>query len=404
MTTTNEGATSNAAARRSPLRIALVGAGPAALFAAEELLRCGRPVALEIFEKLPHPGGLVRYGVAPDHPHTRRVARLFERTLAHPDVRLHLGIEIGRTLAWRDLRARFDAVVVATGAEDDRKLGIPGEHLPGVHASLAFAGWANGHPDYANEPFDFDVESAVILGHGNVALDLVRLLCRDPAQLRDTDIAPAALAALERSRIRTLHVIGRRGPVQAAFGENEILEIGALPGVNLRVDPAVAMPNPADEKELADPAADRARAVVKALRAYASRAPVPDARVTVSFDFLRRPLGFNGGPHVEGVTLELCRLEGDPGKQRAVPTGALQKLACGLVLVSIGHRGRPLPGLPFDEERGIVPTREHRVVDGDRPVPGIYAVGWIKRGARGLIGHNRRDAMDTIKALLADFP
>lgn len=388
---------------RPPLRVALAGSGPAALFLAGELLASGRPVAVELFEKLPHPYGLVRYGVAPDHPHTRRITKLLERTLAHPACKLHTGVEIGRTLAWDDLRARFDAVVVATGAEDDRELGIPGEHLPGVHSSLSFAGWVNGHPDYAHEPFDFSAEKAVIIGNGNVALDIVRLLSHDPDRLRETDIAPAALAALAGSRLRTLHVIGRRGPVQSAFGENEIAEIGTLPGLNLRVDPVVAMPNAADEQELADPGADRVRAVVKTLRDYASRPAPPGARVTVSFDFLRRPLGISGGGRGDGITLELCRLEGDPGKQQAVPTGALQKLSCGLVFVSIGHHGRPIPGLPFDATRGVIPTREHRVVAGDHVLPGVYAVGWIKRGAKGLIGHNRRDAIETAKAILADF-
>ena len=382
---------------------AIVGAGPSGFYAAAELLRLVPGARVDLFERLFAPHGLVRYGVAPDHPHTRRITKLLERTLAHPACKFHPGVEIGRTLAWDDLRARFDAVAVATGAEDDRELGIPGEHLAGVHSSLAFAGWVNGHPDYTREPFDFSAETAVIIGNGNVALDIVRILSHDPDRLRETDIAPAALAALADSRLRNLHVIGRRGPVQAAFGENEIAELGDLPGLNLRVDPVVAMPNAADEQELADPAADRVRAVVKTLRGYASRPATPGARVTVSFDFLRRPLGISGSGRVDGITLELCRLEGDPGRQQAVPTGALQKLPCGLVFVSIGHHGRPLPGLPFDASRGVIPTREHRVVAGDHVLPGVYTVGWIKRGARGLIGHNRRDATETAKAILADF-
>ncbi|HMP75995.1 MAG TPA: FAD-dependent oxidoreductase [Kiritimatiellia bacterium] len=382
----------------APFRVAIVGAGPAGFFTAEELLKAKRPVTVDLFERLPHPYGLVRYGVAPDHPHTRRVTALMARTAANPACTLRFGVEVGRDITIGQLREQFDAVVIATGAEADRRLGIPGENLPGVHSSLAFAGWINGHPDFADEPFSFETETAVIIGNGNVALDIVRLLAKDPAALRETDIAPAALAKLARSSLRRIHVIGRRGPVQAAFGENEILEIGTLPGVNLRVDPVVAMPGAADEAELADPAADRARAVVKTLREYASRPSSPDARITVSFDFLRRPLGLSGNGRVEEITLELERLEGKPGGQNAVPTGALQTLRCGLVISSIGHRGVPLPGLPFDEERGVIPA------DGHRVAPGIYAVGWIKRGARGLIGHNRRDAMETVKAIWADHP
>lgn len=382
------------------LRIAIIGSGPAGCFTAEELLNCGRPVAISLFERLAQPFGLVRYGVAPDHPQTRRMLKLLERTTAR--VTLRTGVEIGRDLAPEQLRQEFDVIVVATGAEDDRELGIPGEHLAGVHSSLSFAGWVNGHPDYADTPFRFDTDTAVIIGQGNVALDIVRLLCHDEARLRETDIAPAALAALATSQIRTIHVIGRRGPAQAAFGENEIIELGTLPHIALRVDPIVTMPSPADEKELADEKADRPRAVVKALREFASRPDPSEIRRTVSIDFLRRPLGISGGSRVEEITLELNRLEGEPGKQVAVPTGALQKLSCGLVFASIGHQARPIPGLPFDESRGVIPTRDHRITLDDQPIPGLYAVGWVKRGARGLIGHNRRDAMETVKAILAD--
>ena len=382
------------------LRIAIIGSGPAGCFTAEELLNCGRPVAITLFERLAQPFGLVRYGVAPDHPHTRRMLKLLERTTGR--VTLRTGVEIGRDLSPEQLRQEFDVIVVATGAEDDRELGIPGEHLAGVHSSLSFAGWVNGHPDYADTPFRFDTDTAVIVGQGNVALDIVRLLCHDEARLRETDIAPAALAALAASQIRTIHVIGRRGPAQAAFGENEIIELGNLPHVALRVDPIVTMPSPADEKELADEKADRPRAVVKALREFASRPDPSEIRRTVSIDFLRRPLGISGGGRVEEITLELNRLEGEPGKQVAVPTGALQKLSCGLVFASIGHQARPLPGLPFDESLGVIPTRDHRITLDDQPIPGLYAVGWVKRGARGLIGHNRRDAMETVKAILAD--
>ncbi len=382
------------------LRVAIIGSGPAGCFTAEELLRCGRPVDLTLFERLAQPFGLVRYGVAPDHPHTRRILKLLERTAG--SVTLRTGVDVGRDLPLEQLRRDFDVIVVATGAEDDRQLGIPGEHLPGVHSSLSFAGWVNGHPDYVDTPFRFDTETVVIIGQGNVALDIVRLLCHDETRLRETDIAPAALAALAASRVRTIHVIGRRGPAQAAFGENEIIELGTLPGLALRVDPIVTMPGPADEKELADEKADRPRAVVKTLREFASCPDPSEIRRTVSIDFLRRPLGISGCNRVEEITLELNRLEGEPGKQVAVPTGALQKLACGLVFVSVGHQARPIPGLPFDETHGVIPTRDHRIILDGQPLPGLYAVGWVKRGARGLIGHNRRDAMETVKTILAD--
>ena len=383
-----------------PLRIAILGSGPAGCFTAEELLRSGRPVDITVFERLALPFGLVRYGVAPDHPHTRRMIKLLERTAAA--VTLRTGVEIGRDLTWADLKKDFDVVVVATGAGEDRTLGIPGESLNGVVSGSAFAAWCNGHPDYARLPVNLDHDTAVIIGQGNVALDIVRLLCHDDAHLNETEMAPDARAALARSNIRTIHIIGRRGPVQAAFGENEIAELGELPGVELRVDPIVTMPNAADERELADPKADRARAVVKTLRTFASRPAPSEIRRTVSIDFLRRPLAFTGAARLEEVTLELTRLEGDPGAQTALPTGALQKLPCGLAVVAVGHRARPIPGLPFDAARGVIPTHDHRVMDGAARLPGVYAVGWVKRGAHGLIGHNRRDAMETVKAILAD--
>lgn len=385
----------------TPLRIAVIGSGPAGCFTAEELLRCAQPVVITIFERLPQPFGLLRYGVAPDHPHTRRLIKLLERTAAA--VTLRTGVEIGRDVTLNQLRYDFDVIVIATGAEEDRALGIPGEQLAGVHSSLSFAGWINGHPDYAHTPFDFDTPTAVIIGQGNVALDIVRLLCHDETRLRETDLAPAALAALACSRVKTIHVIGRRGPAQASFGENEIAELGDLPGVDLRVDPIVTMPGPADENELAAETADRVRAVVQTLRGYASRPSPAEIRRTVSIDFLRRPLGLSGHGRVNEITLELTRLEGEPGSQVAVPTGALQKLECGLVFSAVGHRARPLPGLPYDAARGVIPTRDHRVVDGDQVLPGLYAVGWVKRGAKGLIGHNRRDAMESVAAILSDW-
>ena len=385
------------------LRIALVGTGPAGVFTAEELLRAKRPVSIEFFEALHHPHGLVKFGVAPDHPHTRRTAKLMDRTLAHPNVKLTLGARIGKDITIDDLKARFDAVVIATGAESDRPLGIPGSDLVNVHPSTAFAGWINGHPDFVNEPIDLACETAVIIGNGNVALDAVRMFCRSREALGATDVSPNALEALGASRVKKIHVIGRRGPVQSSFGEFELEEIGTLPDVAITVDPIVTMPSAADEKELADEKADRQRGVIKTFRAYASRENPQNPRVTVSFDFLRRPLGINGSGRVESITLELCKLEGDPGKQQAVPTGSLQKLDCGLVISAIGHRGVPIEGLPFDNERGVIPTIDNRIAIDGQPTRGLYAVGWIKRGAKGLIGHNRRDAMETAKAILEDF-
>ncbi len=387
----------------TPLNVAIIGAGPSGFFTADALLRSNRPVRIELFEKRPQPYGLARYGIAPDHPSLRRITKAFERTATNPAVKLHLDVEVGRTLTLDELRSRFDVIVAAYGAETDRELGIPGEQLAGVHSSLSFACWTNGLPEYADTPFDFSGDTAVIIGNGNVALDIARLLARAPDTLHGTDIAPAALAALEQSRVKTIHIIGRRGPAQSSFGEAELREIGELPNVNLRVDPVIAMLSATDEKEIAHYSAERQRAIVAMLRTFASRPVNPDARATISFDFLRRPIGITGGERVNEVTLELCRLEGEPHKQRSTPTGALQRLSTNLLFVSIGHRGRPLPGLPFDDDRGTIPTKNYRIMNSDQPIPGHYAVGWIEHGATGLIGHSRRDANEAAKVILADW-
>lgn len=387
----------------STTRVAIIGAGPSGFFMAEELLRKDDGISVELFERLNKPYGLLQYGVAPDHPHTRRIIKLMERTAARPGFNLRVGVEVGRDITIEELRARFDAVFIATGAEVTRTLGIPGETLAGVHSARAFAAWANNHPDHANDFFDFTADTAVVIGNGNASLDVARILSRDPATLEEFEFSPAARAALSRSRVKNIHIIGRRGPAQASFEEKELVELGTLPNIELRVDPMALMPSPADEQELATEDADRARAVVNTLREYAARPKHPAPRVTISFDFLRRPIAIKGRERPEEITLELCRLEGEPGQQRSVPTGALQRLPCGLVFISIGQRGKPIPGLPFDDVEGVIPTQDHRVVMNGEPLPGVYAVGWLKRGAHGLIGNNRKDAMFTAQTFFEDL-
>lgn len=388
----------------APLRAAIVGSGPAGFFAAAELLGTKRPVAVDLIEQNWAPFGLVRYGVSPDHGHTRRVIKLFEQTLAHPAVRLLANVRLGRDLSVDELRRHYDAIVLATGAEEDRELRIPGEHLPGCHASLEFAAWVNGHPAFADASFDFAADTAVVLGNGNVALDVVRLLCDTPERLRATDISDAALAALAASKVRTIHVIGRRGPVQASFGENEITELAGLADIAFRVDPAALVLSETDRAELEGPDGDRRRIIVDTLRDLASRPPPSAPRRIVHFDFLRAPAAVIGTDRVEAIDLRACRLQGDAGEQAAIADGEVRRLPCGLVIKAIGHTGTPLASLPFDGTKGVVPTRRHRVVADGAPVPGFYAVGWIKRGAKGLIGHNRRDAMETVAAILEDLP
>lgn len=380
-----------------PLRVAVVGSGPAGLFTADELLRRRPGTTVDVFERLPAPFGLVRYGVAPDHPHTRRATKLLEGVLARPGVRLHANRALGHDLALADLRADFDAVVLATGAPLDRRLDLPGEDLPGVWPSTAFAGWVNGHPDFRDHGPLPATDTALILGHGNVALDAARLLARPAEFLATTDIAPAAGDELARHSIRHILLVGRRGPAQAAFGLAELEELATLPGWTVSAEPAAFPLAEACREELAA-GDDRAREVAALLEKLSHVSPPAPSERRIEILFHRLPLAFAGGTSVEVVHFSHSRLEGPAGARRAVATGEYEELAAGLVIKAVGHLGQPVAGAPFDAARGLIPHQAGRVERG------LYVVGWIKRGAKGLIGHNRRDAMETAATLLADFP
>lgn len=379
------------------LRVAIVGSGPAGLFAADELLRRRPGTRIDILERLPAAGGLVRYAVAPDHPVTRRVLKLFDLTLAKPGVTLRTGVEVGRDVSVAGLRAQYDAVVVATGAEADRPLGIPGESLPNVIPSTAFCGWVNGDPDFADLDIDLSVDTAVVIGNGNVALDCARLLARTQAALASTDMAPAALARFAMRAIRRIVVLGRRGPAQNSFGAAEIAEFGTLENCALSVSPAgfPIVGNPED----------RLFQSLETLKSFAERGAAVEPsgedaltgglpRTEIAFHFFSRPVEIVSQPGRSVLRVERTRLDGD----RAAGTGAFEEIPCGLVIKAVGHRGVALPGLPFDEARGVIPNEAGRIERG------LYCTGWIKRGASGLIGNNRKDAMETVASLLADHP
>jgi ferredoxin--NADP+ reductase len=384
-----------------PLRIAIIGGGPAGFFTAIELLKPNRAVRVDLFERLPEPFGLVRYGVAPDHHHTRKVSKLLAGPGRDPRFRYFGGVEVGRDVTVPELRRWYDVLIAATGAEIDRRLDIPGEHLSGVLPSLGFAGWVNGHPDCPG-PGDLAGESAVVIGNGNVALDVARLLAKPVTELESSDIAPAALAVLAASSVKNIYIVGRRGPVQASFGEEELAEIGRIAGCDIEIDPGDLALNTASEEELLFPEADRQRLNMDTFRGFQARPP-GGGRKRILFRFNRKPVAILGTDRVTGVHLETTRLLGAAGGQHTVGTGETERIPCSLVVKSIGHTGTPIRDLPFDTQRGAIPTRNHRVIaDGGAPLPGTYAVGWFKRGARGLIGHNRRDAMETVKAILED--
>jgi ferredoxin--NADP+ reductase len=366
------------------MRVAVVGSGPAGFYAAGALLSADPPAEIDMIERLPTPWGLVRLGVAPDHPKLKSVSRAFERIAEQPGFRFLGNVEFGRDIEHVDLVRLYDAVIYAVGAQTDRRLGIPGEDLPGSWAATEFVAWYNGHPDYQELAFDLSVERVVVIGNGNVALDLARMLALTHEELAPTDATDASIAAIASSPIREIVVVGRRGPAQAAFTTPELHEMGELAGADVVVDPA--------DLEGAQPHGTNAERNVAVLQELAARVPDGKPRRVV-FRFFESPVAILGEDRVEGVELVRNELDAD---ERAVPTDEHEKLPCGLVFRSVGYHGVELPGVPFDARSGTIPN------DGGRVEPGIYCAGWIKRGPTGVIGTNKKDATETVQLLLED--
>jgi ferredoxin--NADP+ reductase len=368
-----------------PLRVAVVGSGPAGFYSAGALLGADVPAEVDMIERLPTPWGLVRLGVAPDHPKIKSVSRAFERIAGQPGFRFVGNVEIGRDLHHRDLLELYDAVVYAVGAQSDRRMGIPGEDLPGSWPATAFVAWYNGHPDFQHLDFDLSGKRAVVIGNGNVAVDVARMLALTPEELAPTDTTDAAIAAIGSSGIEEIVMVGRRGPAQAAFTTPELIELGELAGADVIVDPA--------DLEGAEPADTNAERNLETLREYATRVPEGKPKRLV-LRFLRSPVEIVGDARVEALELVRNELDAD---QRAVATDERETLEAGVVFRSVGYRGVALPEVPFDERSGTIPN------DRGRVAPGVYAAGWIKRGPSGVIGTNKKDATETVELLLADL-
>ena len=388
-----------------PVRVAVVGAGPAGFFASEDLLkRDGFEV--DLFDALPTPFGLVRAGVAPDHPKIKTVTRRYEKTAEDPGFRFFGGVELGSDIERRELLERYHAVVYAVGTRDDQRLGIEGEDRPRSHAATEFVAWYNGHPHYSDYEFDLSASCAVIVGNGNVALDVARMLVLDPEEVAATDTADHAVEGLAKARVEHVIVLGRRGPAQAAFTNPELLELGELRRCDVVVDPAEVELDEHSSAWLEQPWQALSKKKVAILSEYAQRLSTGKPH-RLELRFLCSPLAVLGdGPDapVSGLRVVRNRIEPDErGSLRAVSTGAEEVIECGLVLRSIGYRGRALPGVPFDDRRGVIRNDGGRVTTEDgEPIPGEYAVGWIKRGPSGVIGTNKKDAADTITKLIED--
>lgn len=385
-----------------PLRVAIVGSGPSGFYAAEALLKSNRHVLVDMFERLPTPFGLVRGGVAPDHQKIKTSARVYEKTAEREGFGYLGNVTVGRDITIAELRTFYDAIIFASGAQTDRRMGIPGEDMPGSHTATEFVAWYNGHPDYRDCHFDLSHETAIIIGQGNVAVDVCRILAKSVDELKHTDIARHALHALGQSKIRDIYMIGRRGPLQAKFTLLEVKELGNLEICDPVVDPAAIALDPLSQAEWDGPFNVPGKKTYPVLQEFAAR-PAPTKARRLHLWFLHSPVAIQGTDRVESIVLERNELTGEPGHLAARGTGDTIELPCNLVFRSVGYRGVPIPDLPFDERHGIVPNDKGRVLDQGSPVNGIYVAGWIKRGPSGVIGTNKPDSIETVECLFDDI-
>lgn len=384
-----------------PLRVAIVGSGPSGFYCAAPLLKSDTIVTVDMFDRLPTPFGLVRGGVAPDHPKIRNVTAVYEKTAGHERFRYMGHVHVGQDITIEELRRYYDAIILCYGAETDRRLEIEGEDLPGSHTATSFVGWYNGHPDYRQLQFDLSGESAVVIGVGNVAMDVARILAKSTAELKETDIAQHALDVLAKSNIKDIYVIARRGPCQVKFTTPEIKELGELEDCDIIIEPEELELDPVSEQELSDRNVGRNMEV---MRAYRDRGP-EGKRKRLTFKFLRSPLEIKGDNVVQSLTLEKNALSGEPFNTKCRGTGETEQLPCDFVFRSIGYRGIAMPGVPFHDAWGIIPNDSGRVSDEQgNIVPATYVAGWIKRGPSGIIGTNKPDSLETANMLLEDLP
>jgi len=389
-----------------PLRVAIVGAGPSGFYAAGALLKePGLSVSVDFFERLIAPHGLVRYGVAPDHQNIKSVSKVYDRTAAEASVRYFGNVEFGKDITLDDLRRHYDQIIFAIGAQSDRRLGIPGEDLPNSLSATEFVAWYNGHPDYANLNPDLSCESVVVVGVGNVAMDVARILAKTVDELNKTDISDAALEHLATSKVKSIYVLSRRGPAQVKFTNAEIREFGHLEAADPIVNAQELEIDDVSSKAIEEDTA--AQKNIDYMRAYAEIGSRGKPR-QVHFRFLISPVEIIGGDdgRIAAVRCERNKLvPTDDGDMKAVGTGEYETLPAGMILRSVGYKGTPLPGVPYNSRSGTIPNVDGRVIGDDKqPVSGLYVVGWAKRGPTGVIGTNKPDAQETVNQMIADIP
>jgi ferredoxin--NADP+ reductase len=389
----------------NPLRVAIVGSGPAGFYTAEHVLKHeGTHAEVDMFDRLPTPYGLVRFGVAPDHPKIKSVIRVYEKTAARPEFRFFGNVEVGTDVTVEELRQRYHAVVFAYGTATDRQLGIPGEELPGSHPATEFVNWYNAHPDFADREFDLSCERVVVIGNGNVAADVARMLALTEDELRETDTADHAIDAFCGSGVKEILVLGRRGPAQAAFTNPEVRELGEMVNADIDIDEGEMEMDELSRDWLdSDDADPTNRRNVEIFTDFSQKQPEGKPQ-KIALRFLRSPVEIQGDGRVERIVVGRNELQRDEtGRIRAVDTGERETIECGLVLRSIGYKGIPIEGVPFDERAGTIANEGGRVKEDGAQVPGLYAVGWIKRGPSGVIGTNKKDAQETVDHLFEDL-
>ena len=387
--------------QNNPLIVAVVGSGPSGFYAIDALIKAGLEFRINMFERLPVPYGLVRSGVAPDHPKLKQAIRVYAR-IAESEQFNYLGnVTAGKDISIDELRATHHALILTCGAETDRRLGIPGEDLQGSYTATEFVGWYNGHPDYRERKFDLSHETAVIIGQGNVAADVSRILAKTVDELKHTDIAGHALDALADSKIKNIYVIGRRGPAQAKFTSKELKEFGALAACDPVIDANELVLNPDSETELADKTNAGNKKIYDLFCGFADRELTTDKRCI--FTFLKSPREMLGDGRVERLLIEKNTLSGEPFRQSARGSGETFSIDAGIVFRSIGYHGIPMPGVPFDESRGVFSNDKGRIIKDGAVDRGLYTSGWIKRGPTGIIGTNKVDSVETVGMLLEDI-
>lgn len=387
-----------------PLRVAIIGAGPSGFYVADALFKADINVTVDCFDRLPTPFGLLRGGVAPDHQQMKTVGKYYERVANKNSDRFNFfgNVKIGTDLSIEELQTYYDAIVLTYGAETDKKLWIDGEDLKNSCTATEFVGWYNGHPDYRDNHYDLNQENIAIIGQGNVAIDVTRILAKTSKELSTSDIADHALKALEAGKVKNIHLIGRRGPVQAAFTQLEIKELGELEDCDIIVKKEDLDLSETDLAELDLENNNKARKNIAVLRELAEKQPEGKSK-TIHVHFFKSPAAISGSDKVEGLILETNKLEGEAGKQKAVSTGQKETLECGLIFRSVGYKGLALEGVPFDDKKGVIPNEKGRVLENGSPKPGLYTSGWIKRGASGVLGTNKPDGTETVASLLDDL-